>query len=385
MVTVAIIGIFILSIIDTTVAGRYDTSSYPLYDSVWDAKEGYTGIYNDGKIEITDSSQKIVLQLESAQLQKLEFHKGVSVFKEEEKYGLIDINGKVVIPFIYDSLKKISYTEFYLAENNGKQGIINSKGEIIVQFIYDELTNISTYTYTDKYLTASLREKTGVIDFLGNVLLPFEYDSIKICSDNTVTVEKDGQFALVNLKGEIILPYNDYDYMPIKNGFVQKGNFEDDYRVNQIFDETGKLITKQGEYSFYGSKNGEFITVESNTDFLIGLIDNRGNLVQRPAYNHMDYIDDNIYKVRLKDEWGIWTKDKLIHLERGLTNVIEYDKKGYIYGVNKNSREVFIFSDKGKVLYIFRGDNIQTCNENIIIHNPDNKTGSIIIPKSDLI
>lgn len=64
---------------------------------------------------------------------------GVTVFKQNNKYGVIDKEGDIVIKPQFDSISDIQYNHFVIRSNN-KDGIIDIKGNILLQ---PQLYNIS--------------------------------------------------------------------------------------------------------------------------------------------------------------------------------------------------------------------------------------------------
>ena len=83
-----------------------------------------------------------------------------------EKYGLIDYSGKIVIDMIYDNLSSVSDTLF-IAETNEKFGMINEKNETMLNFIYDTILTYGDYivvTKDDKLTVLNKSFKTIVAD-----------------------------------------------------------------------------------------------------------------------------------------------------------------------------------------------------------------------------
>jgi hypothetical protein len=69
-------------------------------------------------------------------------YNGVMIFKEGDSYGLKDENGKIIIRAKYDSIDETRLTnkkDYYLAKKQGKFGIIDKNDNIILPFIYDDL------------------------------------------------------------------------------------------------------------------------------------------------------------------------------------------------------------------------------------------------------
>lgn len=65
------------------------------------------------------------------------------------KSGYIDIDGKTVIPFIYD-FAFYFFEGLAAVKKDGKWGYINPSGETVIPFIYDE----ANYFYKESFLKA---------------------------------------------------------------------------------------------------------------------------------------------------------------------------------------------------------------------------------------
>lgn len=87
------------------------------------------------------------------------------------KYALIDISGNNSINEAYDYIG--NYDGVLLVSKNNKYGIIDADGKIIVDLIYDDLQN---HNVTNNYYFAQLNGKAGVINSNGKIIIPIEYD-----------------------------------------------------------------------------------------------------------------------------------------------------------------------------------------------------------------
>ena len=90
---------------------------------------------------------------------------------DENKIGLIDYNGKVILDFEYDSIKNYINKDEYVACKDNKCGLIDSKGKEILKFEYDNII----YSFKYKILTrgntaAVMYDNKIIIDFI----LPFD-------------------------------------------------------------------------------------------------------------------------------------------------------------------------------------------------------------------
>lgn len=171
------------------------------------------------------------------------FTEGLLAVKINNKWGYVDANHKVVIPFEYDNISDYRFEDgkFWMKNNSvlgttdyfrgnhvfvckdGKVGIINKQNEIVFPLIYQEISS-----YNEKYLCVSPDKlKYGVVDFNNNTILSFEYDFLytngvflnfaeisNIDGSNIDTSVnfykvKDGKLLLhgiMDFKGNIIVP-----------------------------------------------------------------------------------------------------------------------------------------------------------------------------------
>lgn len=110
------------------------------------------------------------------------------------KVGIIDIDGKIEIEPIYDSLTILEDEEkLYIAQKDTKYGIIKADNTEVVKFKYDSIgcdmtsvelggkTKVVTPVTTINEcngIVVKKNEKYGVIDIKENIIVPIEVDSI---------------------------------------------------------------------------------------------------------------------------------------------------------------------------------------------------------------
>lgn len=122
------------------------------------------------------------------------------------KYGLIDADGKEIIPCIADIPLLFYYTNeqgkrtpspVSLIIQNRKSGIIDTNGYFRVPAIYDNIlpkSHISTFApinYAADYYAVTMNQKAGIIDSKGKVSIPIEYDAVSFACNNLVRLYKD--------------------------------------------------------------------------------------------------------------------------------------------------------------------------------------------------
>lgn len=128
--------------------------------------------------------------------------------KKDGKYGYLDKNGAVVIPFIYDGAK--TFSGLMAAVKKGdKWGFINRDAEEELPFIYDE----AEVFYQGKWLSPTLclvkkGGKWGYIDTEGTVIIPFAYDELDdFFMDDYCAAKKNGKWGYIDKNNKVIIPF----------------------------------------------------------------------------------------------------------------------------------------------------------------------------------
>ena len=113
--------------------------------------------------------------------------------KKEGRWGCVNENGDVVVPFKYEEVGE-STEGMTIVKNNGKYGFVNSVGSQIVQCIYDDV-------FPFEYGRALVHKDgaCGVINKNGTLIVPCKYLSIWPFSEDCVATQKDFHSKTVNI------------------------------------------------------------------------------------------------------------------------------------------------------------------------------------------
>src|SRR5699024_8081319 len=148
------------------------------------------------------------------------FHSGRAwVMKEvdgEEKYGVIDQNGKWILPCVYDAIGAFNSNRAVVKK--GKQWlIVNRNGEVVFQnsaLIIKKVPGCFFGARTDAFTPPEFNEgmikikkkgKIGYIDTTGQVIISPRFKSASAFSGGTAFVKTNQQeLAVINKKGKIL-------------------------------------------------------------------------------------------------------------------------------------------------------------------------------------
>jgi hypothetical protein len=128
------------------------------------------------------------------------------------RYGLIDTAGTIVVKYQYDEIVKVtsptsSSKEFFKVKQDDKYGVINQEGELVIRPEYDGIylrSNESNWVLTklnDKYGFAVFDWRNSSYD-VKEIFKPI-YDEVVYCADDGypsgyVMVRLDKKWGLVN-------------------------------------------------------------------------------------------------------------------------------------------------------------------------------------------
>lgn len=307
-----------------------------------------TKIYNKNREELFTNYEKVEAISRQESLDNIPYEKSVLKYKENGKYGLINLSGKKITKPIYDDIQALEYKEGMLTvKQNDKFGIININGDGIIKVKYDGI-QADQYSLNENHnkkagFIVSIKTndgyKFGYINYKGKTLLETEYNEIArinyINDDESVYLVafKNGQAGLFKNKSKVLEnEYEDIQFDNINNLLILQRNGKqgvsdlDGKKIIQLeYDNiiiTGNSINAQkgDEVTVFNSegeklKNSNFISVleTDNKNYFItidknenyGVIDKDDNVIIDNKYTFIDYLFDNYFVAQNEQKIGI--------------------------------------------------------------------------------
>jgi hypothetical protein len=136
-------------------------------------------------------------------------------------FGLADINGEIIIPCeegevsIFAENGKV-YVQRYDVHKE-KWGVIDSNKKVTIPFVYNDIY----YEYLNEKLVFVLSQpiKRGLMDAEGNTILQIEYDDIEVLrtANNLLLIKQNGKWGVADSNGNIVYPmeYEEGEQCPI--------------------------------------------------------------------------------------------------------------------------------------------------------------------------
>lgn len=323
---------------------------------------------------------------------EIPFEKSVLKYKENEKYGLVNFEGKKITEAIYENIENLPYKEGeLLVENNGKYGVINMLGKVVIPVEYKEIKvdeyyeKDSAYRYsgyivgteTDngtmyKYINYNNKQQSKdeyqdiqrVVDYENkdeyylifkkdnkygvikneNIVINNEYDNIEYDSFNQLfTVKKDGKYGVLKSNGETLISCL-YDEIDIEGIYIYSLKGEEQI----IFDTTGAKIENPKYKSVYNVEDTNYkITINNENKY--GVVDENNNEIIKNEYYYIGYLGNNYFVVSGQNgKNGIMNNEGKVVLEVKYDTIEKLEKSDIIEATELNTNTIKLFNKEIK-------------------------------------
>ena len=298
---------------------------------------------------LDENNQEILTDFESVEPIRLKniasdlmYEKSVLTYKENEKFGLVNLEGKRITKAIYDEITGLPYKEGeLLVKQNEKYGVINIKGNELVEIAYDQISVDGYYTDTDhykyaRYIVSIKRDegyRYGYVDINGKKILEPEYNEVSriveisnneeiylICAKNgqyglnkndeqiipneyqsitfdennsLLVIEKSKTYGIANLDGKILISPQ-YKQIDIVGIYLYAQNDQG----TTVYNNDGTQANIDTNIAILNTTNEKYkIRIDNSDKTKYGLIGSDGSQLIEEKYSYMEYLYDDYFIV----------------------------------------------------------------------------------------
>ncbi len=318
----------------------------------------------------------------------------VSKIDEEQKYGVIDTQGNILVPEEYDNVDIPNPSKpVFVCHSEDKTSIFNEKGERIYTEYEDvevlQLKNIiSDLLYEKSVMKYKKDGKYGIIDLEGKEITKPIYEEIDTLQykEGELIVKKDGKYGIISLKGyelvEALYDQISADTFFEENeryyydGYIVANKTDNGYRYGYVSYEGEQklepIYNDMQRIQDAGDKDNAYLLVAEKGRY--GIFKNEKELI-KTEYQSINFDNENeIFVVQQGKKYGVIDKEGKQIID---CNFEQIDVKGnYIYAQNEESTEVY--DEKGNLTNMSADTTIVTIPEKkeytIRIQTLDGKT-----------
>jgi WG containing repeat len=178
------------------------------------------------------------------------------ISEKNGKYGLADVYGREVMPYINDTLSTADDV-IYAARRGNRYGIITKKDSVVQTFDFEKITIFFPEHLSGNnkiYFSLKRNGQSGLANASGKIILPPVYTTIDI--KTFIFAEKEGVISVYSAEGKLL--------------FSIECNSISNFTVN----------------TFKYTKNGKQ-----------GIVGIDGKIVMQPLYDTINFVENDIYSV----------------------------------------------------------------------------------------
>ena len=308
------------------------TFLFILLSSVISAQEVLIPQEKDGKWGyISFETEKVVVPYQYSLAEAFTDH-GIAKIKIGDKWGLLDSDGKELIPVIYDWIYLEEYSKYKIIrfQLDGKWGLFDLDLKTILPAKYEMIQHFRGYYVDDSkgkiydpykrnnrkilsYFKTKKAGKWGVIDETGKTILSFKYDDIAYILKKNFFYNA-GKQSMLRLSYPPSAMCGTRMPTPVSKKIfvVKKGNkgkiiTQDEEVIYTLKNYHTEWNHQQGKVVFYKNKNGKlkhniFVINKNNK---LGIVSAKGKLLLPFEYDAISYEYGNIFHVKKAGKYGI--------------------------------------------------------------------------------
>ena len=276
-----------------------------IYQSIeYDNNNNIFILQRGSKKGVADTTGKVIVPVEYDQINI----KGIriQVVENDGVTTYFDISGNKIDESNYQTVRKTGNEKYFITINSDeKYGIIDNEGKVILDNNYRYLE----YLYEDYFIASNEQGYVGVINTLGEAKVDFKYEVLqkvdnssvieaKILKNSTTDVYSSKLEKVYSNKNIFISSYENYIkiYAPDDMVYLNKqGNVLENTQIQDVALYAKKQNEKWGLVDKQGNTILDFIydrTITSNEhgfagiykDGKWGVVDEKGNIIVEPKY-----------------------------------------------------------------------------------------------------
>lgn len=378
---------------------------------------------NDSTKVLNQNGKEIFTEIKSIEPIKLKniasslmYEKSVLTYKENEKFGLINLEGKKLTKAIYEKIEGLPYKEGeLLVQKEGKYGVINLKGKELIRPQYDQI-NVDGYSNDENgyknagYIVGNKTEegyRYGYIAITGKTLLETEYNEIQRITDvkendiyliaakngqyglfknkeqvigneyqsitynltdETLILQKTKKFGVANLDGKIIIPV-EYKQIDSIGMYIYATN--EDGKEN-IYTKEGTEIQVDSNIAILETSNENFkIKIDNTNGTVYSIIDKNDNIITKQKYSYIEHLSDDNFIVSLDGKLGVINSNNEIKIDIKYDSIEKLQDTDFIKTTLAKDKTTQIYDKNINKLCDLPNANIVVEKEYIKIYNDE--------------
>lgn len=267
------------------------------YDDVEALTDKLLKVKKDGKVGLINSNGKVVVPIginddfdaklvNNYDKQKCKYF--IKARNSKKQYSVYNENGSLIVPA--GKYKRIDVkSECIIVENNEQKGVLSLKGTPIIPVgLYSKIYEIASEDKRHLYIEVYKGDKMGAVSLNGKLFVPCgKYDSFKVLDDNLTLVTLNHKKGIINRNGDVVVPIGKYSDIKYEYGILYYSQYGPKYG---IINKSGKQATLD-TFDSIKPERRSFGVALVNKGGKIGLVDSEGHIIMPLE----EYTDGRFY------------------------------------------------------------------------------------------
>lgn len=332
----------------------------------------------DDKYGLIDISGNLILEAKFDEISSLGFKEGEVLVKENGKYGIVDTNGNQLIKNMYDLIesdqyysaedgyKKSGYIVCNITNDGYRYGYYDYEASKVLDVEYNQIIRLTQVKNTqDIYLLAAKNGQYGVFINSGKIINT-QYQSISYDDGiGMFIVERTGQYGAINEKGKEILK-TEYDDIQISGIYMYAEKGEE----QKVFDKDGNEVEISAETRIESTLNKDYyIKIEGEN---YSLLNSNLEQITKQQYKYIEYIYEKYFiATNAEGKTGVIDVEENTIIDFNYELIQCIKDKNIIQAVNFESNITEIYNNEIKKTLEMKDINIQSLEKWIKVYNEE--------------
>ena len=259
-------------------------------------------------IVIPDNTKSVFICVENVNYENGTYETKVINEKNQEIFTTYD---KVEAIYNYDEDNNLMYEKNVLkVQKDGKYGLINLEGKEVLACTKD---NIEELKGTQSVFITTLSEKKGIVDSFGKEIIENKYTEISSLTDKYengfIVKSETGKYGIINYDKSVAL---EEKYDEIKNIYGNKMYVVKEADIWKVTNSSGESFI-ENKFEDVKSIDTDNIIIKQNGKY--GVVNTKSEEKIPTSYDDLTYAFSNYYIAKKDNKYGIITIDNETKLE----------------------------------------------------------------------
>lgn len=246
--------------------------------------------------------------------------------QRNEKYGIVDYNGKVILPTEYNEIEIKGIYIRAQKSNEDKSSFFNLLGEKVDSVLYEAVEKTDCNNY---YITINQDGFYGVIDSQNKELIKNKYNYLEyLFGEYFIVSNEKGNLGVININDEIVVGFL-YDVLQkIDNTKVIEAKILKENRIDLYSQNMDKISSFEDSYIYNMDKYIEVYSKNATEYF---------DAVGKELNNKDIFTNNSLFSSKRDNKWGFIDINDNIVIDYKYDKVTEFNKYGYA-GIMNNGK-----------------------------------------------